>query len=44
MLLEVVMVLGESLVVLAACLVASYIIRLSPFMAHYLFGVKELNK
>lgn len=39
-LLEVTVVMGEALLVLAACLVASYIIRLSPFLAHYLFGVK----
>jgi len=38
--LEAAVVLGESLVVLALCLLASYIIRLSPFLAHYLFGVK----
>ena len=38
--LEVTVVMGEALLVLAACLVASYIIRLSPFLAHYLFGVK----
>ena len=39
--LEVGVVLGEALLVLAACLIASYIIRLSPFLAHYLFGVKD---
>ena len=39
--LEVCVVLGEALLVLAACLIASYIIRLSPFLAHYLFGVKD---
>ena len=39
--LEVCAVLGEALLVLAACLIASYIIRLSPFLAHYLFGVKD---
>lgn len=39
--LEVAMVFGEALVVLALCLMASYIIRLSPFLAHYLFGVKD---
>lgn len=37
--LEVVAVLGEALAVLAVCLVVSYAIRLSPFLAHYLFGV-----
>ena len=42
--LEVSVVLGEALLVLAACLIASYIIRLSPFLAKYLFGVqKTLN-
>ena len=39
--LEVAVVLGEALVVLSLCLMASYIIRLSPFLAHYLFGVKD---
>lgn len=39
--LEVVVVLGEALAVLAACLLASYLIRLSPFLAHYLFGVRR---
>jgi fucose 4-O-acetylase-like acetyltransferase len=39
--LEVSVVLGEALLVLAGCLIASYIIRLSPFLAHYLFGVKD---
>ncbi|MBQ8153517.1 MAG: acyltransferase [Prevotella sp.] len=38
--LEVGVVMGEALVVLACCLIASYVIRLSPFLAHYLFGVK----
>ena len=38
--LEVAVVLGEALAVLAVCLMASYVIRLSPFLAHYLFGVK----
>lgn len=38
--LEVCVVTGEALVVLACCLIASYVIRLSPFLAHYLFGVK----
>ena len=42
--LEVSVVLGEALLVLAACLIASYIIRLSPFLAKFLFGVqKTLN-
>jgi len=39
--LEVCAVLGEALLVLAGCLIASYIIRLSPFLAKYLFGVKD---
>ena len=39
--LEVSVVLGETLLVLVACLITSYIIRLSPFLAHYLFGVKD---
>ena len=33
-------IMAVSLVVLAISLVASYIIRLSPFLGHYLFGVK----
>lgn len=33
-------ILAVSLVVLALTLVASYVIRLSPFLGHYLFGVK----
>jgi hypothetical protein len=36
-------ILGISLIVLLLSLLASYIIRLSPFLGHYLFGVK-LNK
>lgn len=40
--LEVAVVLGEALVVLACCLLVSYILRLSPFLAKYLFGVKKL--
>lgn len=39
-LLEVAVVLAEALVVLVACLIASYLLRLSPFLAKYLFGVK----
>jgi hypothetical protein len=38
---EIGVVMGEALVVLACCLVASYILRLSPFLAKYLFGVKQ---
>jgi fucose 4-O-acetylase-like acetyltransferase len=30
-----------ALTVLALCLLASYVIRLSPFLGHYLFGVKR---
>ena len=33
-------IMAVSLVVLAISLVASYAIRLSPFLGHYLFGVK----
>jgi hypothetical protein len=33
-------ILGVSLMVLFLSLLASYIIRLSPFIGHYLFGVK----
>ena len=33
-------IMAVSLVVLAISLVASYVIRLSPFLGHYLFGVK----
>jgi hypothetical protein len=33
-------ILAISLIVLALTLVASYVIRLSPFLGHYLFGVK----
>ena len=40
-LLEVGVVLGEALLVVGACLVTSYVLRLSPFLAHYLFGVKD---
>lgn len=42
--LEVGVVMGESLIVLVACLIASSIIRLSPFMAHYLFGVRQKSE
>ena len=40
-LLEFVVIMAISLVVLALCLITSYIIRLSPFLGHYLFGVKR---
>lgn len=39
--LEVVVILLLSLCILAVSLIASSIIRLSPFLAHYLFGAKE---
>ena len=39
-LIEFLVIMGISLVVLAFSLLASYIIRLSPFLGHYLFGVK----
>ena len=38
--LEVIVILTLSLCVLAVSLIASSIIRLSPFLAHYLFGAK----
>ena len=37
---EFLMIMSISLVVLALTLLISYIIRLSPFLGHYLFGVK----
>ena len=37
---EFIVILAISLVVLAITLLASYLIRLSPFLGHYLFGVK----
>ena len=37
---EFLVILGIALVVLAITLLASYLIRLSPFLGHYLFGVK----
>lgn len=42
--LEVVVILILSLCVLTISLIASCIIRLSPFLAHYLFGVKRKEK
>ena len=36
---ELVVILCISLLVLGVTLLASYIIRLSPFLGHYLFGV-----
>ena len=38
--LELIIALSIALVVVAFCLLASYLIRLSPFLGHYLFGVK----
>ena len=40
-LMEVGVVLIEALLVVGACLVTSYVLRLSPFLARYLFGVKD---
>ena len=37
---EFLVILAIAFVVLAITLLASYIIRLSPFFGHYLFGVK----
>ena len=39
-LLEFIIIMGISFIVLAISLLVSYIIRLSPFLGHYLFGVK----
>lgn len=39
-LLEFITALSIALVVVSICLLVSYIVRLSPFMGHYLFGVK----
>ena len=36
---EFVVIMALSLIVLGLCLITSYIIRLSPFLGHYLFGV-----
>ena len=38
--LEFLVIMGVSLIILALCLLVSYVIRLSPFLGHYLFGVK----
>ena len=40
-LLEFVVIMVLSLIILALCLITSYIIRLSPFLGHYLFGAKD---
>ena len=39
-LLEFIIIMAISLIVLVLCLITSYVIRLSPFLGHYLFGVK----
>ena len=39
-LLEFIVIMVLSLIILALCLITSYIIRLSPFLGHYLFGAK----
>ena len=39
--LEFVVIMVLSLIILALCLITSHIIRLSPFLAKYLFGVKQ---
>ena len=39
-LVEFLVIMGVSLIVLSLSLLASYVIRLSPFLGHYLFGVK----
>lgn len=38
--LEFLVALALALVIVAICLMASYVIRLSPFLGHYLFGAK----
>ena len=38
-LIEFVVIMVISLIILVLCLITSYIIRLSPFLGHYLFGV-----
>ena len=40
---EFVVIMAISFVVLMMSLGVSYIIRLSPFLAHYLFGVKTTS-
>ena len=37
---EFVVIMVISLIILVLCLITSYIIRLSPFLGHYLFGAK----
>lgn len=38
--LEFIVIMGISLVILVLCLLTSYVIRLSPFLGHYLLGAK----
>jgi fucose 4-O-acetylase-like acetyltransferase len=38
--LEFLIALALALVIVAICLLVSYVIRLSPFLGHYLFGAK----
>ena len=38
-LLEFLVIMALSLIILGLCLITSYVIRLSPFLGHYLFGV-----
>lgn len=40
-LIEFIVIMAVSLIIVVICLIASYIIRLSPFLGHYLFGVKK---
>ena len=42
-LLEFIVIIVISLMVVILCLITSYIIRLSPFLGHYLFGVNKKN-
>ena len=39
-LVEFVVIMAVTMIILGLCLICSYIIRLSPFLGHYLFGVK----
>lgn len=39
-LIEFAVIMVLSLIILAFCLITSYVIRLSPFLGHYLFGAK----
>ena len=40
-LIEFVVIMVLSLIILVLCLITSYVIRLSPFLGHYLFGVQR---